>query len=192
MTVLRGFRQLVDKLGGVWMDVDRRYFNDHGGRRGYAKINLRPGYQRLNGTKALDFVRYRHTDSDVYRTARQQLFVRSFKDQVESAFSLTRLPQVIKVITSNVEVGQEGEGRERQDGAALCRSRVFSLSGHTSRPGSRTRGLRRPDDLPGEPPAGCPRVPHPDVESPRKATAVALGEKLKVRVPAPRRPACSS
>ena len=27
----RGFRQLVDKLGGVWMDVDRRYFNDHGG-----------------------------------------------------------------------------------------------------------------------------------------------------------------
>ena len=27
----RGFRLLVDKLGGVWMDIDRRYFNDHGG-----------------------------------------------------------------------------------------------------------------------------------------------------------------
>src|SRR5262245_16497558 len=40
----RGFRQLVDKLGGVWMDIDRRYFNDHGGPTGYAKINLQPGY----------------------------------------------------------------------------------------------------------------------------------------------------
>jgi anionic cell wall polymer biosynthesis LytR-Cps2A-Psr (LCP) family protein len=26
----RGFRQLVDAFGGVWMDVDRRYFNDRG------------------------------------------------------------------------------------------------------------------------------------------------------------------
>ena len=72
------------------MDVDRRYFNDHGGPTGYAKINLQPGYQRLNGTRALDFVRFRHTDSDLYRNARQQLFVRAFKDQIESAFSLTR------------------------------------------------------------------------------------------------------
>ena len=38
----RGFRQLVDRLGGVWMDIDRRYFNDHGGPTGYAKINLSP------------------------------------------------------------------------------------------------------------------------------------------------------
>ena len=69
----RGFRQLVDKVDGVWMDVDRRYFNDRGGscEGCYAKINLRPGYQRLNGTQALDFVRFRHTDSDLYRVARQ-------------------------------------------------------------------------------------------------------------------------
>ena len=47
----RGFRQLVDKLGGIWMDIDRRYFNDRGGSCTgcYAKINLQPGYQRLNG-----------------------------------------------------------------------------------------------------------------------------------------------
>ena len=81
----RGFRQLVDKLGGVWMDIDRRYFNDHGGRHGgYAKINLQPGYQRSTGLRALDFVRFRHTDSDLYRNARQQLFVRAFKDQIEA------------------------------------------------------------------------------------------------------------
>ena len=64
------------------MDVDRRYFNDQGGPSGYATINLQPGYQKLNGYQALDFVRFRHTDSDLYRNARQQLFVRAFKDQV--------------------------------------------------------------------------------------------------------------
>ena len=69
----RGFRQLVDKVGGIWMDIDRRYFNDRGGSCTgcYAKINLQPGYQRLTGLRALDFVRFRHTDSDLYRNARQ-------------------------------------------------------------------------------------------------------------------------
>ncbi len=104
----RGFRQLVDKLGGIWMDVDRRYFNDRGGPYGYAKINLQPGYQNLGGYQALDFVRFRHTDSDLYRNARQQLFVRALKDQIRSNFSLTKLPKVISVLTSNIEVGQGG------------------------------------------------------------------------------------
>ena len=27
----RGFIQIVDRLGGAWIDVDRRYFNDHSG-----------------------------------------------------------------------------------------------------------------------------------------------------------------
>ena len=90
------------------MDVDRRYYNNQGGPSGYAKINLQPGYQRLTGLRALDFVRFRHTDSDIYRNARQQQFVRAFKNQIDSAFSLTRLPQVIKIVTSNVEVGQGG------------------------------------------------------------------------------------
>ena len=26
----RGFTQVVDKLGGIWMDVDRRYYNNNG------------------------------------------------------------------------------------------------------------------------------------------------------------------
>ena len=47
----RGFRQIVDRLGGAWIDVDRRYFNDRGGPGGYARINLFPGYQRLDGRR---------------------------------------------------------------------------------------------------------------------------------------------
>ena len=104
----RGFRQLVDAVGGVWMDVDRRYFNDRGGDFGYATINLFPGYQKLGGYQALDFVRYRHTDNDLYRLARQQLFVRAFKDQVKSSTSAFDLPKLVTTITKNVEVAQGG------------------------------------------------------------------------------------
>ncbi len=61
-----GFKEVVDKLHGVWMDVDRRYYNKNTGSAydNYANIDLQPGYQRLDGQQALDFVRFRHTDSD--------------------------------------------------------------------------------------------------------------------------------
>ena len=42
----RGFTKIVANLGGVWMDVDRRYFNDNSsGYDRYAAIDLKPGYQ---------------------------------------------------------------------------------------------------------------------------------------------------
>lgn len=71
-----GFREMVDYLGCAYIDVDRHYFNDIGGPGGYATIDVKEGYQQICGTKALDYVRYRHTDSDLVRSARQQDFVR--------------------------------------------------------------------------------------------------------------------
>ena len=76
-----GFRRAVDYLGGVYIDVDRRYFNDVGGPGGYATIDVKPGYQRLRGQDALDYVRYRHNDDDFIRAARQQDFLRQVKTQ---------------------------------------------------------------------------------------------------------------
>ena len=106
----RGFKQVVAKLGGVWVDVDRRYFNDNsqGGER-YATIDLQPGYQKLNGADALDFVRYRHLDSDIYRLARQQLFVQAFKQAMTTSFSATDVPRIVGVLRQNVEVGAPGD-----------------------------------------------------------------------------------
>ena len=47
----------------------------------YAEINIKPGYQKLCGSQSLDYVRYRHADSDFVRAARQQDFLRQAKDQ---------------------------------------------------------------------------------------------------------------
>lgn len=79
-----GFRAVVDRLGCVYADVDRRYFNDNsqaGPGEDYATINLKPGYQRLCGQDALDYVRFRHADTDIVRSARQQDFLRQAKGQ---------------------------------------------------------------------------------------------------------------
>jgi LCP family protein required for cell wall assembly len=77
-----GFRRAVNRLGCVYVDVDRRYFNHNTGPGpDYAVIDIKPGYQKLCGEKALDYVRFRHADSDFVRAARQQQFLRQVKDQ---------------------------------------------------------------------------------------------------------------
>ena len=184
----RGFRQIVDRLGGAWIDVDRRYFNDRGGPSGYATINLRPGYQQLTGRRALDYVRFRHTDSDLYRVARQQQFVRAFKSQIQASFKPIALLKVVNAITNNVEVAQGG-GRTCDGGTVLSyalfayglpRGRVFQ---------TKIEGLEGFAELTTDSSNVTRAVQtftHPDVESSEKATAVALGEKLKRSAPAPR------
>ncbi|MGI9098908.1 MAG: LCP family protein [Solirubrobacteraceae bacterium] len=77
-----GFQRAVNRLGCVYVDIDRRYFNANGGPTGYATIDLKPGYQKLCGQDSLDFVRYRHTDDDFVRASRQQEFLRQAKDQI--------------------------------------------------------------------------------------------------------------
>ena len=183
----RGFRQIVDRLDGAWVDVDRRYFNDRGGPFGYATINLRPGYQQLTGRQTLDYVRYRHTDSDLYRVARQQQFVKAFKGQIQESFAPVALPRVVNAITNNVEVAQGGgvdvDGRTVLSYAlfayGLPRGRVFQ---------TRIEGLEGVSDLTTDSEnitRAVTNFTHPDVESSEKATAVALGEKVKKRAPAP-------
>jgi LCP family protein required for cell wall assembly len=74
------FRRAVNYIDGVYVDVDRDYFNDNSSGENYATIDINPGYQNLKGKDALDYVRYRHTDNDLVRAARQQDFLRQAKN----------------------------------------------------------------------------------------------------------------
>jgi LCP family protein required for cell wall assembly len=95
-----GFRRGIDYLGCVYVDIDRRYFNDRGGVGGFATIDVQPGYQKLCGRDALDYVRYRHTDNDVVRGARQQDFLRQLKDQdaVKAKLSADNRKEILKIV----------------------------------------------------------------------------------------------
>ena len=180
----KGFREIVDRLDGVWIDVDRRYFNDVRGPGGYEDINLYPGYRRLSGTQALDYVRFRHTDSDLYRLARQQQFVKGFKAQVHETFAPIALPKVVNAITSNIEVAQGGG--KAVDGKTILSYALFAYGLPKGRVfQNRIEGFEGFTDLTTAPEnvkRAIETFKHPDVESSQKATAVALGEKLKQRV----------
>ena len=80
------FARAVNKLGCFYIDVDRRYFNDNSppvqSPTNYATIDLKPGYQKLCGQDSLDFVRFRHLDTDIVRGARQQHYLAEAKDQL--------------------------------------------------------------------------------------------------------------
>jgi LCP family protein required for cell wall assembly len=106
------FKQLVNRLHGVYMNVDRRYYIAP--HTGTSAINLHPGYQKLNGGEALSFVRFRHFDSDIYRTGRQQLFMEALKSRLRSSLSasslLTEVPKLIHVLKGNLEVATSGGG----------------------------------------------------------------------------------
>ena len=79
----KGFREGVNAINCVYADIDRHYFNNNIGTLDrYATIDVDAGYQKLCGQDALDYVRYRHEDTDLVRAARQQDFLRQAKDQV--------------------------------------------------------------------------------------------------------------
>jgi LCP family protein required for cell wall assembly len=178
-----GFIQVVDKLGGVYMDVDRRYFNNHRGPTGYAGINLEAGYQRLSGKQALDFVRYRHTDSDLFRVVRQQAFVRAAKEQL-SRYSKLRVSSLLGAIKKNVEVGRAGGS-----GVDLSTMLNYAFFFH-GLPGGhfvqvKIQGLEGSSDLTTATQNVTNAVQqfmNPDPEAPQKANAAALKEKYKAKV----------
>ena len=74
-----GFWRAVNAIGCVYADIDRDYYNDSAE---FTYIDVEPGYQRLCARKALQYVRFRHEDNDLVRSARQQDFLRQAKQQV--------------------------------------------------------------------------------------------------------------
>jgi LCP family protein required for cell wall assembly len=81
-----GFRQVVDTLGGVTIDVqipvtDYDYPTDNG--RGAIKLYIPPGIQHMSGEEALAYARSRHATSDFDRSLRQQRVITSIRQQTD-------------------------------------------------------------------------------------------------------------
>jgi LCP family protein required for cell wall assembly len=109
-----GFMKVVDALGCAYVTVDHHYFNQNNGssETNYSSINLQPGYQRLCYEKALEYVRYRHTDSDFVRVARQQDFLRNLREQVSPEDVLGQIDTVAKAVGHAISSTVHGSGSE--------------------------------------------------------------------------------
>lgn len=182
-----GFKLLVNKLHGVYMDVDHRYYIPP--NSGTSAIDLEPGYQKLDGGDALAFVRFRHTDSDLYRNARQQLFIDALKNRLASGFSLTDIPGLIGAIKGSVEIAQPGGGAP-----SLSVIQSYVGLGYHLPPGHLFRvniqnttfcGYLNAEvcTTPADVQAAVNSFLHPDVTVSTRANDQALGVKPKTRKP---------
>ena len=100
-----GFTQVVNKLGGAYLMIDHRYYNNTV-VTDYASIDIEPGYQRLDGADTLSWVRFRHDQNgDFTRIVRQQIFLREMKRELMGSARLSSLPRflsVMSIISHNV------------------------------------------------------------------------------------------
>lgn len=105
MTNVRGFRDIVDTLGGVTIDVEKRmYHYDPYDEPDMRRIDLQPGVQRLDGNKALQYVRFRSDAlGDVSRTERQQKFLKALAKEMMQPSTITKLPKLVPTINKYLE-----------------------------------------------------------------------------------------
>jgi polyisoprenyl-teichoic acid--peptidoglycan teichoic acid transferase len=117
----RGFYAAVNAIGCVYVDIDRRYFND---TPGYSYINVQPGYQKMCGREALQYVRFRHEDNDLVRSARQQDFLREAKQQIATSKLIGDRDKLVRIFgrytTSDAGL------RSRSEVVRLLKLAVFS------------------------------------------------------------------
>jgi LCP family protein required for cell wall assembly len=102
LTNFAGFKEIVDTLGGVTIDVEENmyYYDPADG----LVINLRKGVQHLDGNKALQYVRYRGDPlGDITRTQRQQKFLVALAREMLQPATILKLPRLIPQLRDSVD-----------------------------------------------------------------------------------------
>lgn len=93
-----GFIQVVDSLGGVWIDVDTEIDDPKASSHGsYTASHIAKGYQLLDGDHALTFVRSRDfPDADFTRMRHQQQFFKALADQATQFDNVIKIPGMVE------------------------------------------------------------------------------------------------
>ena len=104
-----GFRQIIDLLGGVDIDVPKDIRDDTfpDENYGYDPLFIPAGRQHMDGALALKYARTRHVDDDYGREGRQQQIILAVKDKVmqpgELPALLPHLPALMLALTKVVQ-----------------------------------------------------------------------------------------
>ncbi len=103
-----GFKTIIDELGGVEVNVDRKLQYDD--PTDGTHIDLEPGLQLLNGEQALGYVRHRHDNrglkyfsTDFDRNRRQQEVIKALVDKMTSFDGVTKIFRVIEIASEHVK-----------------------------------------------------------------------------------------
>lgn len=106
VTTFDGFRQTVDAVGGVYINVERP-ISDHdypGQGSDYMPVYVPAGWQQLDGERGLEYVRSRHDDplSDFGRNQRQQRFIDALSHKLLQPERLSQFNQFMDIVKANV------------------------------------------------------------------------------------------
>ncbi|SDZ57370.1 cell envelope-related function transcriptional attenuator common domain-containing protein [Evansella caseinilytica] len=98
-----GFRDIVDTLGGVTVDIKEPFWEKNfyaGGER----IYFEAGESKLNGEEALAFVRMRkrEVNANYSREERQRQFIEATIDQAISTGTLFKIGEIANILGENV------------------------------------------------------------------------------------------
>ena len=96
------FRELIDQVGGVrvYVPIDMVYED----KTQKLSINLKQGWQTLNGDQAEQFARFRNDGfGDIGRVQRQQTLLKALKEQMASPFVVPRIPGILQTMQKYVD-----------------------------------------------------------------------------------------
>lgn len=110
MVNLQGFRNLVDAVGGVTMNVRDRI--PIGGVGAPVTGYIEPGVQRLDGFETLWFARSRENADDYSRMARQKCVMNAMLEQLSPKVVVTKFEKIARasedVISTNLPASELG------------------------------------------------------------------------------------
>ncbi|UXH43229.1 LCP family protein [Rossellomorea vietnamensis] len=99
---MEALSSLVDAMGGVTVHNDLDWYDEGYYKKGY---HYREGDIKLNGPKALGYVRMRHLDpnGDFGRNERQRQIITAIIDKASDVTAVTKFDDILKVLGSNVK-----------------------------------------------------------------------------------------
>jgi LCP family protein required for cell wall assembly len=98
-----GFKQVVDALGGVTINVQIPVRDDRYPDGGHLRrIYIPSGVQHMSGEEALRYARSRNTSTDFDRGQRQQRVLLSLRQQTDIAKLLPRMDQLVDAVKGAV------------------------------------------------------------------------------------------
>lgn len=111
-------RDVVDEIGGVYFDVPMNMNYDNWGQK--LHINLKKGYQLLDGDKAEQLVRFRHNNDgttypseygtqDIGRMRTQREFLKAAATQILSGNNIFKIDDIMQVVFENIETNLKME-----------------------------------------------------------------------------------
>jgi LCP family protein required for cell wall assembly len=98
-----GFKQMVDAVGGVWVNVPYRIVDLKAATHDQTAYIVEAGHQKLDGKHALTFVRSRHfAMADYVRMKDQQIFIKALVKQTLQAGNVFRINAITDAMLKNV------------------------------------------------------------------------------------------